>query len=80
MIRCAINSVAGLCVIPLQDVLGLGSEARMNVPSKTQGNWGWRLRPEMLSPEVAAKLALLVEVADRLPTPLAKIDAQEWVA
>lgn len=80
MIRCAINSVTSLCVVPLQDVLGLGSEARMNVPSKTQGNWGWRLRPETLSPEAAAKLALLVEVADRLPTPLAKVDVQDWAA
>jgi 4-alpha-glucanotransferase len=53
MIRCAVNSVASLCVVPLQDVLGLGSEARMNVPSRPEGNWRWRFRAEMLRPELA---------------------------
>ena len=67
MIRCAMASVASMSVVPLQDVLGLGSEARMNVPSKAEGNWCWRLRPEMLQPDLAQKLAALVEVADRLP-------------
>ena len=40
MIRCAMNSVASLCVVPLQDILGLGSEARMNMPSKARGKLG----------------------------------------
>jgi 4-alpha-glucanotransferase len=81
MIRCAINSVASLCVVPLQDVLGLGSEARMNVPSKPEGNWRWRFRPETLHPELAGKLTALAEVADRLPQPASKVDNnEEWAA
>jgi 4-alpha-glucanotransferase len=80
MIRCAINSVASLCVVPLQDVLGLGSEARMNIPSRSEGNWGWRFRPEMLRPDLAAKLKTLAEVADRLPTPVGAVPAEDWVA
>ena len=42
MIRAAETSVSRLCVVPLQDVLGLGSEGRMNVPSRPDGNWSWR--------------------------------------
>ena len=64
-IRAALTSVAKLVVIPVQDVLGLGTEARMNVPSQTVGNWSWRLRRGALTPELAAKLAALVEVTDR---------------
>lgn len=68
-IRVAQGSVAKLCVIPLQDILGLGSDARMNVPSKSDGNWGWRFEPGMLTDSVAEKLAALVEVADREGSP-----------
>jgi 4-alpha-glucanotransferase len=69
-IRAAQCSVAQLCVVPLQDVLGLGSDARMNRPSQSDGNWGWRYRPGALAREVAEKLALLVEVSDRQPVPV----------
>ena len=68
-IRAALNSVADLALVPLQDVLGLGSEARMNTPSLESGNWSWRLAPGQLTPEVTAKLADLVEVTDRMPQP-----------
>ena len=64
-IRAALTSVANLVVIPVQDVLGLDSTGRMNVPSQTTGSWSWRLRPGALTPELAAKLANLVEVTDR---------------
>jgi 4-alpha-glucanotransferase len=64
-IRAANDSVADLCIIPMQDALGLGSEARMNIPSKLDGNWGWRYQPGALTAEIAAKLALLSETADR---------------
>jgi len=64
-IRAALSSVASLSVVPLQDVLGLGSEARMNIPSESDGSWGWRLNPGSLTPELAAKLAQLVEITDR---------------
>jgi 4-alpha-glucanotransferase len=70
-IRAAQSSPAGLCVVPLQDVLGLGSEARMNTPSLHGGNWRWRFADGQLNGELAAKLALLADVSDRLPKPFA---------
>jgi 4-alpha-glucanotransferase len=57
--------VAILAVIPVQDVLGLDSDARMNIPSKPGGNWTWRLRKGALTTELADKLALLTVVTDR---------------
>ncbi len=68
-IRAAQDSVADLALTPMQDVLGLGSEARMNTPSVDGGNWKWRLAPGEFTAESAAKLALLAEVTDRLPQP-----------
>ena len=68
-IRAALNSVADLALVPMQDVLGLGSEARMNTPSMDGGNWKWRLTAGQLNPEVTAKLAQLAELTDRLPQP-----------
>jgi 4-alpha-glucanotransferase len=64
-IRGAFASVATLAVIPVQDVLGLDSDARMNIPSKPGGNWTWRLHRGALTPELAQKIALLTEVTDR---------------
>jgi 4-alpha-glucanotransferase len=64
-IRAALASVANLAIIPVQDVLGLGSDARMNVPSQTVGSWSWRLSSGALTPELAAKLAVLVDITDR---------------
>jgi 4-alpha-glucanotransferase len=64
-IRAALTSVANLAIIPAQDVLGLDSSARMNVPSETVGSWTWRLRADALIPELSAKLAQLVEITDR---------------
>ena len=61
------DSAAELGLIPLQDVLGLGSEARMNTPSLHGGNWKWRFAPGQFTAELAAKLAQLAEVTDRLP-------------
>jgi 4-alpha-glucanotransferase len=65
MIRAAATSVADICLIPVQDVLELGSEARMNVPSAAQGNWSWRCPAELLTLDIAEKLAALVAVTDR---------------
>jgi len=64
-IRASQVSIADLCVMPLQDVLGLGSEARMNVPSRPDGNWTWRCQPGKLTHELASRLATIVEVSDR---------------
>ncbi len=80
MIRAACASVASLCVIPLQDALGLGSEARMNIPSQAQGNWRWRFSADALRPELAKKLAMLTEVTDRLPPPVGYSPHEDWVA
>ena len=70
-IRAAHCSPASMSVVPLQDILGLGSEARMNTPSVYGGNWRWRFESGQLRGDLAAKLARLVEVSDRLPKPLA---------
>jgi 4-alpha-glucanotransferase len=64
-IRAALTSVAALSIVPVQDLLGLGSEARMNVPSQTEGNWSWRISETALTGELAKKLAMLVELTDR---------------
>lgn len=49
-------SPAALAIVPMQDVLGLGSGARMNVPSRAEGNWRWRLRRDQMAPETALHL------------------------
>lgn len=67
MIRAVEASVADTAIVPLQDVLGLGSEARMNRPSTLGGNWAWRLREEELRPEHAERLAELVRLYGRGP-------------
>jgi 4-alpha-glucanotransferase len=79
-IRLAQSSVASLSVIPLQDVLGLGSEARLNTPSKHEGNYHWRFQPGSLRRELAEKLARLAEVSDRLPHAVAASQAEEFAA
>ena len=66
-IRAAICSPASLSIVPLQDVFGLGSDARMNTPSLDNGNWRWRFEQSQLKDEFAAKLARLVELSDRVP-------------
>lgn len=65
LIRAAAASIADLCFFPVQDVLGLGSEARMNIPSQPQNNWTWRMAPDALTPILAEKLSRLVEATDR---------------
>jgi len=64
-IRELLASVADTVLIPLQDVLGLGSHARMNRPATLGGNWRWRYRREMLAPELAARLWDLTGLYDR---------------
>ncbi len=65
MIKAAAGSVANTCIFPLQDVLHLGSEARMNTPSLPQGNWAWRYKPGALHPDFAHKMAALMCMTDR---------------
>jgi 4-alpha-glucanotransferase len=67
-IRAALGSVADLAIIPLQDVLGLGSEARMNRPGHPMGNWRWRFRREELTPDLRAQLREVTWLYGRFPS------------
>ena len=67
MIRLALASVADMAVIPLQDYMDLGNEARMNFPSTESGNWQWRYTENMLSGVIAYRLRDMVELYGRLP-------------
>jgi len=64
-IQTIMASVADTVLVPMQDVLGLGSEARMNLPGKPDGNWQWRMRPGSLRAEDAARLRALSDMYDR---------------
>jgi 4-alpha-glucanotransferase len=65
LIGLAYASRAALAIVPAQDVLGLGSEARMNRPGVTRGNWRWRLERGALTPALARRLCRLAERDDR---------------
>jgi 4-alpha-glucanotransferase len=65
LIELAQRSRASLAIAPAQDVLGLGSEARMNRPGKVEGNWQWQLEPEQLTGEHAARLRRLTTASGR---------------
>ncbi len=64
-IRTIMASVAAIAIIPLQDLLGLGSEARMNLPGTLSGNWKWRYRTSALAPDIKARLKDLTLLYDR---------------
>jgi 4-alpha-glucanotransferase len=68
-IRLALVSVAEMAIIPLQDVLSLGSAARMNTPGRASGNWSWRYTPPMLDPQVTERLRTLTALYGRMPQP-----------
>ena len=65
LIRLAMMSVAQSVILPMQDVLGLGQEARMNRPSIAHGNWEWRLRPGQITALVSEKLMEVTEIFGR---------------
>ncbi len=65
-IRALEASVADTVLIPMQDVLGLGTEARMNQPATMGGNWRWRYRQGDLKAELAQRLRELAELYERL--------------
>ncbi len=66
-IREAYRSVADLCIIPLQDYLCKGKEARINSPGTGEGNWQWRLRPNFLSADLERSIRELSELYGRIP-------------
>ena len=65
LIRAAYTSVAEMAIVPAQDILDLGSEARMNRPGATEGNWTWRVRPGALTHDHAARLRRLAKLTGR---------------
>lgn len=65
-IRTVLQSVADTAILPLQDLLGLGTEARMNVPGTAEGNWTWRLTGEQLDESCAERLRDLCELTERI--------------
>jgi 4-alpha-glucanotransferase len=79
-IRAVQTSPAEFALVPLQDVLGLGSEARMNTPSLHGGNWKWRLALGQFTAGLAAKLAHLAELTDRLPQKFDVLPDEDFAA
>ena len=67
LIRLAFASVANTAIVPLQDVMSLGTHARMNLPGRASGNWGWRYRDGMLTAELGQRLRQLTTATGRLP-------------
>ncbi|MBD3883652.1 4-alpha-glucanotransferase [Phormidium tenue FACHB-886] len=68
LIRLAFSSVANLAIIPFQDVLGLGADARMNFPGQIEGNWEWRYRAEANNSEVCDRLKQYTRFFGRSPS------------
>jgi len=67
MVRCALGSRADLAILPMQDLLGLGSDHRMNRPGTTEGNWQWRFDWDQVDAELPARLTHLVALYGRAP-------------
>ncbi|MGB2602344.1 MAG: 4-alpha-glucanotransferase, partial [Candidatus Sulfotelmatobacter sp.] len=75
LMRLAWSSMAALTIAPLQDLLNLGSAARMNVPGRADGNWRWRSTAEMLSPPPFEWLRELTESSKRAVSPAVMVGA-----
>jgi 4-alpha-glucanotransferase len=67
MIRLALSSVGNTAILPFQDILGLGTDAKMNTPSQATGNWGWRCRVEAFNDELSGRLKHLTYLYGRAP-------------
>jgi len=70
LIRTAYASVADLVVIPMQDILRLGGDARMNFPGKPNGNWQWRFSWDQVHPDIASHYKYLCGLYERPPKPV----------
>ncbi len=77
LVRALQASVAQLAIVPAQDLLELGAEARMNTPAVAAGNWSWRALADCWTSALAERLAALAEVTDRDQDPLAATTVQE---
>jgi 4-alpha-glucanotransferase len=67
VLRATLGSVGRLAMLPMHDILGLGSEARFNTPGTSSGNWRWRLDENLLTRALADRFALLNRVYGRCP-------------
>jgi 4-alpha-glucanotransferase len=76
LLRLAWSSPAALAIAPLQDLLNLGSDARMNVPGRADGNWRWRVREDMLFSEAFQRLQDLTESSERLVAHETSVETQ----
>ena len=65
LIRLAQSSVADRAITPFQDILGLGTNSRMNFPGKAVGNWGWRYQLSALTPQLRDRLKAITETYGR---------------
>ena len=77
LIRAAQSSVAEIAIVPAQDLLELGSDARMNTPAVATGNWSWRAPENCWTEELAGRLAAMAEVTDRDNDPLTDREKQK---
>jgi len=66
LIKTALESKSGLAIIPMQDLLGLGSDARMNTPGTSSGNWNWRFTWDQVPPDLARQVRILAGLAGRV--------------
>jgi 4-alpha-glucanotransferase len=80
LMRASAASVAEIAIVPAQDILMLGSEARMNTPAVAAGNWSWRAPEGCWTPDISLGLADLVEMTDRDNDPLAPLIPDELAA
>ncbi len=80
LIRLALSSIANQAIIPLQDVLGYGSDARMNTPGLPSGNWGWRYGAEVLTSALSDRLRDLTRLFGRAPVPPAEPENDDAIA
>jgi 4-alpha-glucanotransferase len=71
-IRAVLASVADTAIIPLQDLLGLGTDARMNLPNSTSGNWNWRYKAGAFNDELGERLKKLTQIYGREQNPTNK--------
>ena len=74
MIRMAMGSIAETVVVPLQDLLGLGTQARTNVPGRAKGNWSWRYEEGAITQDISQKLKTTTATFGRaLSKPVTKV-------
>lgn len=65
-IECAYSTISDLCIIPMQDILGLDASARMNTPGKMEGNWSWKMSSDMLTPDIEKRLRRMAHIYYRM--------------